>query len=151
MKFNLVSIVFLLASSLAQAQFHGLWKGTGSIQHISGWSAACSGLQMNILQSEDSLKINDFKYECEDYSSEWATKKMRVKGSEIWMDNEKVGDISESALHLEAHSPDGLYQTFDMKISDGKMEFYETWEYNEIQILVIQGTLHLLNTVQSLK
>jgi hypothetical protein len=112
-------LVLLSVTSVAKADFHGEWQGTGDVS--GGINLHCRKIYLSVTQSSSQLEEEQGNAACGIFNQTIDPETFEIRGSELWQDDQKVGDISDSVVHAHLVQPNATY-TFTFKlVSDGSL------------------------------
>lgn len=112
-----------LWSGFAHADLSGTWKGSGRAWTSDGWDRDCE-IQISITHRREKLKAEG-ELLCGGYTFSWGLGSAQIKGRDLIVGDEKVGEITENKMTARVNNGryDGAYEI--TKLKDGSLDIYQ--------------------------
>lgn len=129
-----------LMGEIIKADFSGQWEGTGRAWASTSWKADCEIIQVEVRQTPTKLQRHSGGAKCGTLTTTEDPIELEIRGNELWFDDNKVGNISDTSLSITAAS--GPFTvSYRARLIDSKTISYEEKLSGNDGYLIIQGTL----------
>jgi len=136
-----ILILSLFITLPAFANFNGQWQGEGHFESKKN-KGLCHDIFFEFSEDQNSFKIKNGGYNCEEMSAEYPFSIFKKKGDQLLYNGEIVGYRKNDVLYLEYY--EGLYKLKVIKNED-IVHFSEEWNDGD-DYLTISGKLSLIKS-----
>jgi hypothetical protein len=95
-----------------------VWTGSGNITVTEDTveDGACQGVQLIMRVRADSLHLESLDMQCDLFWTHYATYDAEIRGNEIWLAQERVGTIDESAITVDVSRAPVWTEHFEFRL-----------------------------------
>lgn len=135
-KLIFTSLIFASLSAFA-GTFQGNWAGQGNLKDPSGASIKCEQIKFVVKQSPEAINIEQGYIQCKPQEMTVAPIRALIKNGALYMDNKKVGTISEDTVILNYKNDQGVNVRSKAQLTETGMTYREEWLDNQGKVMLI--------------
>ncbi len=123
---TMISLLFLVASSVSYANVSGAWTGWGEWTY-EGSGVHCDSMKLNFIESDNKLTRTGGYFDCQIVGLDVSPAEWTKQGNNLVSDGEIVGTITDNTFHLTENYDEDVKVVSDIKIDGGHCDYSEIW------------------------